>query len=205
MYVQESTILMKVALVLAQVLTFYNLLIWIKIIMSWFSPFSNLNRSPVVQFLNKIVDPYLNLFRNAKALKTQTIDFTPLLAFALISILQSILNLYGTTGSITLNVVLALIISTLWSYLISPFFIILIALIGVRLFLCFKRGPNSITLIRSIERIIGGFLNWIQKVFFFSKIVSDRTLLIASTIFSIFSYIVVKQFITYLISYLVNL
>jgi len=204
MNMQESTLLMKIALVIAQLLTFYNLLIWIKIILSWFSSLSNLNNSSVVQILNRIVDPYLNLFRNVKFLKTNNIDFTPLLAFALISVLQSLFSMFGATGTITLSLVLALIINTLWAYLISPFFVILIILLVVRLVLCYKRGPNSIALIRGLENIIGGFLNWIQKVFFFSKIVSDRTLLITSTAFSIFSYFVLKQLINYLIAYLLN-
>lgn len=204
MNIQESTLLMKIALVIAQLLTFYNLLIWIRIILSWFSSLSNLNNSSVVQLLNKIVDPYLNLFRNVNILKTNNIDFTPLLAFALISVLQSLFSMFGSTGTITLYVVLALILNTLWAYLISPFFVILIILLIIRLVLCYKRGPNSINLIRGLENIIGGFLNWIQKVFFFSKIISDRTLLITSTVFSIFSYIILKQLLNYLIAYLLN-
>ncbi len=202
---QESTIFMRLALGLAQVLAFYNLLLWVRIILSWFAPVSHLNQNSIFIILKKIVDPYLNLFRNVNLLKTKNIDFTPLLAFALLSVLQSILHLFGTTGQITFYIVLALILNTLWGYLISPFLVIITIIIVIRLILCFKKGPNTITLIRTLESIIGGFLSWIQKVFFSSKIVSDRKLLIVSTIFCILVYITTRTVVTYLISYLINL
>lgn len=202
---QESTILMKTALAIAQLLAFYNLLIWIRILISWFAPISQINQSSFFIILKKIVDPYLDLFRNVNLLKTQNIDFTPLLAFALLSVIQSILNLFGATGSISLSIVLALIINTLWSYLFSPFFLIFTTMIVIRLILCFKKGQNTIAFIRTIENVIGGYLNWVQKVFFFSKIVSDRLLLIVSTTVTIIFYFLTKTVITYIISYLLNM
>lgn len=201
---QETTFVMNVALVIAQILAFYNLLIWIRILMSWFAQVSNMNQSSFFVILKKIVDPYLNLFRNVNLLKTNNMDFTPLLAFALLSVIQSILNLFGATGEISLNVVLALIINTLWSYLLSPFFLIFTTIIIIRLVLCFKKGSNTINLIRTLENIIGGYLNWIQKVFFFSKIVSDRLLLITSTIMTIIFYLLTRTVITYIIDYLLR-
>lgn len=205
MYIQEPTLLMKSALVFAQIIAFYNLLIWIRIIVSWLSPTTGLKQNSFFQMLGRIVDPYLALFKNVNFLKTSSLDFTPLLAFAVLSVFQSILSLFGSTGSITLYLILAVLINTLWSYIVSPFFIILIVLILVRLFLCFKKNANTINLIRGIEKIIGGYLNWIQKIFFFSKIVADRTLLIVSAIFSILSFIFIKQIITFIISYLISL
>jgi YggT family protein len=205
MNVQESTYLMKAAIVMAQILAIYNLLLWVRIIFSWFSSFSNMRQNKLIQYIQLIVDPYLNLFKNIKFLKTNNMDFTPLLAFAVLSVVQSILNLFGATGELTLVLVIVLAINTLWSYLISPFFFILTIMLVIRLVLCFKKSANSINLIHGIENIIGGFMNWIQKVFFFSKVVSDRTLIIASLVFTILVYIVTRQAITYLLSYLLNL
>lgn len=202
---QETTIFMQVSLVLAQILSFYNLLIWIRILLSWFGSMSHINQSAILIYLKKIVDPYLNLFRNVKILKTQNIDFTPLLAFALLSIIQSILTLFGTTGEISLYIIVALILNTLWSYLLSPFFFIFTAIIIIRLVLCYKRSPNTINFIRSLERIIGGYLNWVQKVFFFGKIISDRILLIVSTAVTILFYLLTRTIITYIITYLLSL
>jgi len=196
---------MKIALGIAQILAVYNLLIWIRILMSWFAPVSHISKSSFFIILKKIVDPYLNLFRNVNLLKTNNIDFTPLLAFALLSVIQSILNLFGATGELSLYVILALIINTLWSYIFSPFFLIFTTIIIIRLVLCFKKGSNTITLIRTLENIIGGYLNWIQKVFFLSKIVSDRLLLITSTIITVIFYLLTRTLISYIISYLLNL
>jgi len=202
---RETTIYMQPALILAQVVSIYNILIWIRILLTWIAPMSNISNSSFYNILKQIVDPFLNLFRNVKVLKTQRMDFTPLLAFAVLSIFQSILSLFGSTGELSLFIVLALIINTLWTYFISPLFIILIGLIVFRLILCYRKGPSTITMIRSIENILSGYLDWMQKIFFVGRIVSDRLLLIVSSIVTIFIYIITRTAIVYIVNTLVNL
>ncbi len=202
---RETTIFMQTALILAQVISIYNILIWIRIILTWVAPMTNISNSSFYNILKQVVDPFLSLFRNVKFLKTQRMDFTPLLAFAVLSIVQSILSLFGSTGSISLGIVLALIINTLWTYFLSPLCIILIGLIIFRLVLCYRKGPNTITMIRSIESIISSYLDWMQKIFFVGRIVSDRLLLIVSTIVTTLLYLLTRTAIVYIVNSLVNL
>lgn len=202
---RETTILMQTALILAQIISVYNILIWIRIILTWVAPMTNIQNSSFYNILKQVVDPFLNIFRNVNFLKSKRMDFTPLLAFAVLSIIQSILSLFGSTGEISLGIVLALIINTIWTYFISPLFIILIGLIIFRLVLCYRKGPNTITMIRSVENIISGYLDWMQKIFFVGRIVSDRLLLIVSTIITLLIYLLSRTAIIYIVNTLVSL
>lgn len=203
------TNLLNLALFLSFILGIYNLLIWIRIIITWVKiPLQKQGQrqeNGLEKFLAKVVDPYLNLFKGISWLRTKTLDFSPLLAFALLSVVQSMLSIFGTTGSLSLGRTLALIVQTFYAYIVSPFFFIFIILLIVRLFFCFKRTPTTIVMARGIETIIGGLLNFVQKTFFGSRGVANRTLIIATLVFTIILFGLFRFGFIYLASTLVNL
>jgi YggT family protein len=203
------TELLNLALFLSFALGIYNLLIWIRIMITWVQiPLQKQGprqESGLERFLKKVVDPYLNLFKGIGWLRTKKMDFSPLLAFALLSVLQSLLSIFGTTGSLSLGITLALIVQTFYAYIISPLFFILIILLIVRLFFCFKRTPTTIVMARGIESIIGGLLNYVQKLFFGSRGVANRTLIIASLVLTIILYILLRFGFIYIASTLAHL
>lgn len=201
--------LLDLALFLSFVLGAYNLLIWIRIIITWVNiPTQNRGarqQGGLERFLSRVVDPYLSLFKGIGWLKTKTIDFSPLLAFALLSIVQSMLSIFGNTGSLSLGVTLALIAQTFYGFIISPFFFIFIILLIARLVFCYKRTPTTIVMARGIESIIGGLLNFVQRTFFGSKGVANKTLVIATLVFTVIMYFILKYAFIYLSAFLVNL
>ena len=201
------TVLQDLAGLLASILRIYSILIWIRIIFSWVKIPNQQYRQEgaLMLFIGKIVDPFLNLFSGVKFLRSKTMDFSPLLAFALLSIVTSLLQIYGIQGYLTLGITLALIAQTFYSYIISPFFFIFIILLVVRLFFCYKRTPTTIVMARGIETVIGGLMNWVQKVFFGSKGVANRTLVIATLVFTIILYVAFRMGFTYIISMLAQL
>ncbi|MBK5200704.1 MAG: YggT family protein [Spirochaetaceae bacterium] len=201
------TVLQDLARLLASVLRIYSILIWIRIIFSWIKmPNQQYKQEGALMlFIGKIVDPFLNLFSGVKGLKSNSIDFSPLLAFALLSIVTSLLQIYGVQGYLTLGITLGLIAQTFYSFIISPFFFIFILLLGVRLFFCFKRTPTTIVMARGIESIVGGLMNWVQKVFFGSKGVANRTLVIVTLVFTIILYVIFRMGFIYIISILAKL
>jgi YggT family protein len=75
----------------------------------------------------------------------------------------------------------------------------------VRLFFCYKRTPTTIVMARGIETVIGGLMNWVQKVLFGSKGVANRTLVIATLVFTIILYVTFRMGFTYIISMLAQL
>lgn len=195
------TVLQNLAGILVSILRVYSILIWVRIIFSWIKIPNQQYRQegPIMNFIGKIVDPFLHLFSGVKFLRSKSLDFSPLLAFALLSIVTSLLQIYAIQGYLTLAITLALIIQTIYSYIISPFFFIFIILIVVRLFFCYKRTPTTIVMARGIESIIGGLLNWVQKVFFGSRGVANRTLIVATLIFTVLLYILFKIGFNYII------
>ncbi len=183
---------MTLANIAATLLSLYSLLIWLRIILTWIrvpgSQWDN-GGNPFLNFLSKIVDPYLNLFSGIKPLRRSHLDFTPLVAMAVLSIVQSLLRIFGAYGRITLGLVLGLVIRTLWSYIFSLFFWFFIIMLIVRLIFCYRRSQNAIQYIQMLDSMLGGLFNWVQKVFFRNKPVNDRNLVIASLVFTVCLYI----------------
>lgn len=187
-----SNFLMTLANIAATLLSLYSMLIWIRIILTWIRvPGSQWNNggNPFLNFLSKIVDPYLNLFSGITPLRRSHLDFTPLVAMAVLSIIQSLLRIFGAYGRITLGLVLGLVIRTLWSYIFSLFFWFFIIMLIIRLVFCYRKSPNAIQYIQMLDSMLGGLFNWVQKVFFRNKPVNDRNLVIASLIFTVCLYI----------------
>ncbi len=185
----SSNVFMTIASIAASLLSFYSLLIWLRIVLTWIRIPGQIQENPLAALLGRIVDPYLAWFRGVSGLKRSRLDLTPLVALAVLSVVQSMLRLYGSYGRLTVGMVFALVLQTLWSYLISPVFWFLIILLGIRLVLCYKRSPGIIGYISMLDSMIGGVLNWVQRLFYPKKAINDRQLVITSLVFFIAAYI----------------
>ncbi|MBI9094478.1 MAG: YggT family protein [Sphaerochaeta sp.] len=192
--------LMGIASFLAALISLYSLLIWVRIILTWIRLPGQSSENPLTHYLSKIVDPYLNWFKGISAFRRSHIDLTPLIALAVLSVVQSILRLFGSYGKITVGMVFALILSTLWSFLLSPILWFVMALLGVRLYFCYKRGPNTIAYIKMIDSLVGGVLNWVQRLFYKGKTINDRQLVLTSLIFFAIVYVSSSALIRVLVS-----
>lgn len=180
-----STFFMTIAAILASLLSFYSLLIWLRIVTTWI----RIPPNPLSHWLGRIVDPYLDLFKSITALKRERFDLTPLAALAALSVIQSMLRLYGSYGTITLGMVLALLLQTLWSYLASPIFWFLLILLAVRLYFCYRPSPQTISYIVMLDSLVGGLLNWVQRLFYPGRSVNDRRLVTTTLIFVLILYL----------------
>jgi len=202
---QNPTILMHLANIASALLGLYSFIIWIRIILTWIRIPGQMTENPFVRFLSKIVDPYLNWFSGIKGLKKQHIDLTPLVAIAVLSIFQSIFSLYGAYGKITIGMVLSLIVRTFWSFILSPAFWFILIILCIRLFFCYKRGPNSIFYIKMLDSMDGSLIDFVQRLFFGKNAVDDRSLVWASIIFYGVLYLLGKYLMAFLASALLKL
>jgi len=111
--------------VLSALISIYILIIFIRIMLTWFQG-PSLGRP--MQILIAVTEPYLALFRRIPALRTDRIDFSPIIALIVLVILQNITSTIARLGTISIGIVLGLIISALWSAIsfLLLFFIILI-------------------------------------------------------------------------------
>ena len=111
------------------VISLYMVVIFIRIIMTWFRGFDT---GRAQEFLGSITDPYLNWFRRNLPVRFGALDFSPVMGVLVLGLLNSISSQLAFAGTITFSYVLAIIVSALWS-VVSFFLTFFLILSGVRL------------------------------------------------------------------------
>ncbi len=189
---------MQVAMrIVGAVLMVYMILIFIRVLLTWF-------RGPSMgrpfMILATVTDPYLNWFRRFRMFRTDRIDFSPIAALIVLVILLNISNEIAAYGTISVGVVIAIVISAIWSAIsfILTFLAILdaIRLIGDLL------NVNSVNPFwHTLDIILSPVLNWTGRVVLRSRPVTYRTAMVVSGILIIIAIFLGR----YLIHLLVNL
>ncbi|MDR3160181.1 MAG: YggT family protein [Spirochaetaceae bacterium] len=113
--------------ILGGVTGFYMILITVRILLSWFR---GAGYGRPYEILQNLTDPYLDWFRRFSFLRTGVFDLSPIAALAVLSVLNQIFNTVASFGRISVGMVLALILSAVWSALsfILGFFIVILIL-----------------------------------------------------------------------------
>ncbi len=162
-----------VALFISRLIGLYLMLIWIRIIFSWFSPYPR--PGSFTYFLSMLVDPYLDMFRT-KFLRMGFFDFSPLIGIGVLEVVRSIFTIYGTYGVMRLSFIVQLFIEMFWSYGISLFFIMFGLFLLLRTIGSFMPGTrfqmNMNALTGSIENMERRFF----RMLFPNRIVRDSTM-----------------------------
>jgi YggT family protein len=111
---------------LASAAGLYSLLIFIRIIISWFG---NSVEGKPVNLLTRVTDPYLDWWRRTLNLRLGAFDLSPIAAIAGLSLVQNILTNLSRFGRITLGYILSVVLLSVWSaasFILGFFFFILI-------------------------------------------------------------------------------
>jgi YggT family protein len=111
--------------ILASITGIYSLIIFIRIIFSWFG---NMVSGKPVAIINKITDPYLDWWRQKLPLKIGNFDFSVIPAILFLSFIQNIFSILSKAERITLGFLLAQVLLLIWNIIsiIIGFFIIVI-------------------------------------------------------------------------------
>jgi len=159
-------------------LNIYMLIIFFRIILTWFPGFGN---SGVINVLSAITDPYLNWFRRFTFLRLGFLDLSPILALGVLSLVNRIVGMLASYGSISVGIVLALALMAVWgavSFIIG--FLILVLILRLIAFLIKQSGDNPFWNI--IDTISQPVLYRINRIFFRNRIVKHITSLLVSII-----------------------
>jgi YggT family protein len=80
--------------------------------------------------LQQICDPYLNWFRRFRTFRLFSMDFSPIIAMAALSVVGNIFSTVARFGHITVGIILAILLSAVWSFVsfFFGFFIIVLIL-----------------------------------------------------------------------------
>ena len=154
--------------VLAGIVSVYMILIFIRILLTWFSG-ADFGRPYV--FLCGICDPYLNWFRRFRIFKNSPIDFSPLIALAVLSLLHSVLTAWGAMGRFSVSIILIMLLHALCSvvFWVLGFFIVILILRMI----AFLGNSNIYSpLWRFVDFIAQPVMYRISRIFFPGRIVS---------------------------------
>jgi YggT family protein len=163
--------------VLSGALNIFSMLIFIRIMLSWFGGNGGLGRP--FDILCGITDPYLNYFRRFTALRAGGMDLSPVAALAVLSIVNNIVSTIARFGKITLGIILAIGLSAIWSaasFIIGFFTIVLI----LRLVAYIVSADIYAPFWRIIDSIASPAQFRVNRLLFGNRIVNYLTGLIAS-------------------------
>jgi len=170
--------------ILAALLSVYMLILFIRILLSWFQPKS---LGKVYDIVYKITEPYLAMFRRFRFLHTGKFDFSPIVAIISLVIIENIFMTLATYGRITFGIILAMLVKAAWSAasFIGFFYI---AIMVIRFFsLIIGRNQNSPGW-QSLDTIIQ------PLVFRFTRLVHPRNPLKYSTILAIMAAVLIVAY-----------
>ncbi|MBQ4554318.1 MAG: YggT family protein [Spirochaetaceae bacterium] len=150
-------------------ISIYTLLCLIRIVLTWLP---ELNYSAFGQFLAKICDPYLNIFRKIRFLQIGFIDFSPVVAIGALSILSSLINQMLFYGRFSVGYLLASIVQVCWTA-VSSILTIYNILLLIRLIVALLKKDYSSSLWSNLDRIIYPIQSKITRTIFKNKVISN--------------------------------
>lgn len=162
--------------ILAAATSIYLLLIFIRIMLTWFS---GVNLGKPMAVLSAITDPYLDWFRRFPLQVGGFLDLSPIVAMAVLSVVSNIFMTIVRYGVIRIGIILALILGAIWSA--AAFILVfLVIVLALRLF-AFLTNQNVFgTFWRIVDAISQPVLYRTQRIFFPNRQVSYRTEIIVS-------------------------
>lgn len=144
--------------------TVYSILCLVAIVMTWFpgAKFTSFGR-----FITKATNPYINIFRRITWMRVGYVDFSPILALAILSLVSSVLGGITSTGSIRFGYTLATIISMLWSLCRSLISFVLLVML-VRFIAILVKGENysQSSMWYSLDSFLGSLVQKIAGPFY---------------------------------------
>ena len=123
--------------IISAIINIYTILCVISIILTWFP---GAKFTAFGKFLSSICDPYLNLFSKSGKLRIGNIDFSPILAIGILSLLTTILSRITLTGRLFFGGILAAIVSLFWNLGSSLLGILTIIILVRWIVLLVKKG-----------------------------------------------------------------
>ncbi|MFW5710576.1 MAG: YggT family protein [Spirochaetota bacterium] len=151
-----------VARILGGILSLYMILIFVRVLLTWFS---GVYYGRPYEIIRSLTDPYLNYFRRFRFLQMGNVDFSPIAGILVLVVVLNILNRLAVYGTISVGLVLAIILNSLWSA-VSFLITLFIVLIVIR-FVAGLINANTVNpFIRTVDMIITPLLNWVHNTFF---------------------------------------
>ncbi len=145
---------------LAAALSIYSLMCAARIVLSWI-PGALYTKAG--RFLCFVCDPFLNLFK-CGWLCVGALDFSPLLAFGVLTMAGYVLQNLGAGMAVTFSAVLTLVIQIAWS-IVASILIFLIVILAIRLVVFLTGSDRASPLWSQIDMTLNPFVYSITRFF----------------------------------------
>ncbi|MDR1418916.1 MAG: YggT family protein [Treponema sp.] len=187
--------------ILAALTGLYMLMIFIRIMFSWLGVS---REGQILVLLGRLTDPYLDWWRARLPMRTGTVDFSPIAAMTVLSVVHTVFSTAARSGSIRVGTVLAIALSALWSaaaFLLGFFIIVLILR-----FIAYMTGRSSRGVFWNFTDMISRpVLYRVNRFFFRDRIVNYLSGIVCSLLVLIVLY-AAGRFLTFLaVRFLVRL
>jgi len=172
----------------------YALVCVIRVLLSWMPQFEYTQPG---RLLARICDPYLNWFRRFSFTRIGAVDFSPVIAIGILSVVAQVLPGIGVTGHVSVGVILAGILEVVWSFF-SFFLIILIIALAIRLFYDIFNRYGYSEFWTMLDRFLNPSISRISGYFGRGKAMPYRSALILTLAFMIAAWIILHFGVIYL-------
>ena len=180
--------------VLGFLVEIYMLIIFVRIVLTWFA---RMGQGRLQEILAGITDPYLDWFRRFSFLKVGFLDLSPIAALGVLSVLSRIISTVIFYGKITIGIILAIMLQTIWGA-VSFFLLFFIIVLALRLAAHFSKQNIYGPFWRIVDTIAQPILYRINRLLFRDRIVNFGT----GTIISIASLGLLYFVLRFLVSFL---
>ena len=166
--------------ILAAAFSIYSLMCAARIVLTWITGASV---SAAGRFLAAVYDPFLNFFR-VGWLRFGALDFSPLLALAVLSMVSYVMQALALGERLSAAVVLALLIQVAWQ-IAGAILIFLAAVLAVRLVVFLTGADRSSSLWAQIDVTLNPLVYSITKFFSGGRPVAYKNALILSLVLTV--------------------
>ncbi|HQO45133.1 MAG TPA: YggT family protein [Rectinema sp.] len=139
------------AKIVSSLVSLYMVLCIIRIFFSWIPSLTDTKWGKLIA---RLTDPYLNLFRGFSLFRTTAVDFSPIVALAVLSVLNNLFMTLSYAVRITLGFILSLLLDAAWSAIsfVLGFFLV-ISVVRIIGFLA------RIAVLHPLWQILDGIIN----------------------------------------------
>jgi YggT family protein len=174
--------------VLSFITTIYMMLIFVRVAITWFG--GNWYGG-IPEAIGRITDPYLNWFRRFSGLRVGLLDLSPLLALGILSLLSRVFSFIAGSGAITLGIILAMLLQTIWG--VVSFFLGFFIIVLILYLIALLAGLNTSGFFwHVVETISSPVLYRINRIFFKNKIAHFMSSVILSILVLGASYVILS-------------
>lgn len=163
--------------ILSALIIIYTIICLISIFMTWIpgAKFTKFGK-----FISSITDPYLRIFSGRGWLRFGNIDFSPILAIGILSLLSSILGGITTTGRIYFGGILATVLSMIWSVCSSILTIFFLLILIRWIVLLVNKGQVSTNSAwYQLDLMLQKFVYKLGNTFFKNNLTYQKALLVS--------------------------